>query len=97
MTSAVKDEQAPELRGFRDVQRLASFSYAHVPVQPITPTGDTFPSEKLYAQLSLWATQLVRRSLPGKHWVPHWIPRTRPYHRFSPGALRGIARLKPPL
>lgn len=93
MTSAVKDEQAPELRGFRDVQRLALFSYAHVPVQLITPTGDTFPSERLYDQLGLWAPQLVSRSLPGKH----WIPRTRPYHRFSPGALRGIARLKPPL
>ncbi|MDF6043539.1 SDR family oxidoreductase [Streptomyces sp. JH14] len=49
-------------------------AYAHVPVQLITPTGDIFLSEKLYDRLELWAPQLVRRSLPAKHWVP----RTRP-------------------
>ncbi|MEN8649890.1 SDR family oxidoreductase [Streptomyces sp. 21So2-11] len=49
-------------------------AYAHAPVQLITPTGDIFLSERLYDDLELWAPDLVRRSLPGKHWVP----RTRP-------------------
>ncbi|MFE4330239.1 SDR family oxidoreductase [Streptomyces sp. NPDC056831] len=56
------------------LRRPRTDAYAHVPVQLITPTGDIFLSEKLYDQLELWAPQLVRRSLPGKHWVP----RTRP-------------------
>ncbi|WP_328763201.1 MULTISPECIES: SDR family oxidoreductase [unclassified Streptomyces] len=49
-------------------------AYAHVPVQLITPTGDAFLSEHLYDELELWAPDLVRRTLPAKHWVP----RTRP-------------------
>ncbi|MFI8434271.1 SDR family oxidoreductase [Streptomyces sp. NPDC079020] len=49
-------------------------AYAHVPVQLITPTGDAFLSETLYDDLEHWVPQLVRRSLPAKHWVP----RTRP-------------------
>ncbi|MFG2293157.1 SDR family oxidoreductase [Streptomyces sp. NPDC048603] len=49
-------------------------AYAHVPVQLITPTGDAFLSERLYDELELWAPDLVRRTLPAKHWVP----RTRP-------------------
>ncbi|WP_434600443.1 SDR family oxidoreductase [Streptomyces sp. A5-4] len=49
-------------------------AYAHAPVQLITPTGDIFLSERLYDELEVWAPDLVRRSLPGKHWVP----RTRP-------------------
>ncbi|MFE3902631.1 SDR family oxidoreductase [Streptomyces sp. NPDC059153] len=56
------------------LRRPRTDAYAHVPVQLITPTGDIFLSEKLYDQLELWAPQSVRRSLPGKHWVP----RTRP-------------------
>ncbi|MGW7263110.1 SDR family oxidoreductase [Streptomyces sp. NPDC054842] len=49
-------------------------AYAHVPVQLITPLGDAFLSERLYDGLERWAPQLVRRTLPAKHWVP----RTRP-------------------
>ncbi|ORT57720.1 SDR family oxidoreductase [Streptomyces sp. CB03238] len=49
-------------------------AYAHAPVQLITPTGDAFLSERLYDELATWAPQLVRRTLPAKHWVP----RTRP-------------------
>ncbi|MFE9631643.1 SDR family oxidoreductase [Streptomyces sp. NPDC006463] len=49
-------------------------AYAHVPVQLITPTGDAFLSERLYDDLERWAPDLVRRTLPAKHWVP----RTRP-------------------
>ncbi|MFI5984162.1 SDR family oxidoreductase [Streptomyces sp. NPDC051555] len=49
-------------------------AYAHVPVQLITPTGDSFLSERLYDDLELWAPDLLRRTLPAKH----WIPRTRP-------------------
>ncbi|WP_393098044.1 SDR family oxidoreductase [Streptomyces sp. LN325] len=49
-------------------------AYAHVPVQLITPLGDAFLSERLYDELERWAPQLVRRTLPAKH----WIPRTRP-------------------
>ncbi|MFE3941574.1 SDR family oxidoreductase [Streptomyces sp. NPDC059118] len=56
------------------LSRPRTDAYAHVPVQLITPTGDIFLSEKLYDQLELWAPQLTRRSLDGKHWVP----RTRP-------------------
>ncbi|MFF3013007.1 SDR family oxidoreductase [Streptomyces sp. NPDC057939] len=49
-------------------------AYAHVPVQLITPTRDDFLSERLYDDLELWAPDLLRRTLPAKH----WIPRTRP-------------------
>ena len=49
-------------------------AYAHVPVQLITPTEDAFLSERLYDDLERWAPDLVRRTLPAKHWVP----RTRP-------------------
>jgi NAD(P)-dependent dehydrogenase (short-subunit alcohol dehydrogenase family)/pimeloyl-ACP methyl ester carboxylesterase len=49
-------------------------AYAHAPVQLVTPLGDAFLSEKLYDELEVWAPQLVRRTLPAKHWVP----RTRP-------------------
>lgn len=49
-------------------------AYAHVPVQLITPTGDAFLSERLYDGLERWAPDLLRRTLPAKHWVP----RTRP-------------------
>ncbi|MGW2814257.1 SDR family oxidoreductase [Streptomyces sp. NPDC001415] len=49
-------------------------AYAHVPVQLITPLDDAFLSPKLYAELEHWAPQLIRRTLPAKHWVP----RTRP-------------------
>jgi NAD(P)-dependent dehydrogenase (short-subunit alcohol dehydrogenase family)/pimeloyl-ACP methyl ester carboxylesterase len=49
-------------------------AYAHAPVQLITPLGDAFLSERLYDGLERWAPQLVRRTLPAKHWVP----RTRP-------------------
>ncbi|MEU6108447.1 SDR family oxidoreductase [Streptomyces albidoflavus] len=48
--------------------------YAHTPVQLITPTGDIFLSQRLYDELESWVPQLVRRTIPAKHWVP----RTRP-------------------
>ncbi|MGR8009603.1 SDR family oxidoreductase [Streptomyces hypolithicus] len=56
------------------LRRPRADAYAHAPVQLITPTGDMFLSEKLYDDLERWAPQLVRRTLPAKHWVP----RTRP-------------------
>ncbi|MDQ0951022.1 NAD(P)-dependent dehydrogenase (short-subunit alcohol dehydrogenase family)/pimeloyl-ACP methyl ester carboxylesterase [Streptomyces phaeochromogenes] len=56
------------------LRRPRSDAYAHAPVQLVTPLGDMFLSEKLYDELELWAPQLTRRTLPGKH----WIPRTRP-------------------
>ncbi|MFJ2743111.1 SDR family oxidoreductase [Streptomyces sp. NPDC087440] len=56
------------------LRRPRADAYAHAPVQLITPTGDAFLSERLYDDLALWAPQLVRRTLPAKHWVP----RTRP-------------------
>ncbi|MGW2859901.1 SDR family oxidoreductase [Streptomyces sp. NPDC001205] len=49
-------------------------AFAHVPVQLITPLDDAFLSPQLYAELEQWAPQLIRRTLPAKHWVP----RTRP-------------------
>ncbi|MCX4800495.1 SDR family oxidoreductase [Streptomyces sp. NBC_01214] len=49
-------------------------AYAHVPVQLITPTEDAFLSERLYDGLERWAPDLLRQTLPAKHWVP----RTRP-------------------
>ncbi|PJJ03253.1 short-subunit dehydrogenase [Streptomyces sp. 2333.5] len=63
-----RDNVLPRLR------RPRSDAYAHCPVQLITPTGDAFLSERLYDDLEEWAPQLVRRTLPAKHWVP----RTRP-------------------
>ncbi|BAC71964.1 short-chain dehydrogenase [Streptomyces avermitilis] len=56
------------------LSRPRTDAYAHAPVQLVTPLGDAFLSEKLYDELELWAPQLVRRTLPAKH----WIPRTRP-------------------
>lgn len=49
-------------------------AYAHVPVQLIHPTGDTFVSEQVFDELEVWAPQLTRRTLAAKHWAP----RTRP-------------------
>ncbi|MFD3538022.1 SDR family oxidoreductase [Streptomyces sp. NPDC058662] len=63
-----RDNVRPRLR------RPRPDAYAHVPVQLITPTEDAFLSERLYDELELWAPDLVRRTLPAKHWVP----RTRP-------------------
>ncbi|MBT2477948.1 SDR family oxidoreductase [Streptomyces sp. ISL-94] len=63
-----RDNVRPRLR------RPRADAYAHVPVQLITPTEDAFLSERLYDELELWAPDLVRRTLPAKHWVP----RTRP-------------------
>ncbi|MFD7101609.1 SDR family oxidoreductase [Streptomyces celluloflavus] len=56
------------------LRRPRADPYAHCPVQLITPTGDAFLSQRLYDDLEQWAPQLVRRTLPAKHWVP----RTRP-------------------
>ncbi|CAM5239349.1 SDR family oxidoreductase [Streptomyces avidinii] len=63
-----RDNVRPRLR------RPRPDAYAHVPVQLITPTGDAFLSERLYDGLEQWAPDLLRRTLPAKHWVP----RTRP-------------------
>lgn len=63
-----RDNVRPRLR------RPRPDAYAHVPVQLITPTGDAFLSPRLYDDLEGWAPDLVRRTLPAKHWVP----RTRP-------------------
>ncbi|ARF56458.1 SDR family oxidoreductase [Streptomyces gilvosporeus] len=63
-----RDNVIPRLR------RPRADAYAHCPVQLITPTGDAFLSQRLYDDLERWAPQLVRRTLPAKHWVP----RTRP-------------------
>ncbi|MFJ1535688.1 SDR family oxidoreductase [Streptomyces mirabilis] len=56
------------------LSRPRTDAYAHAPVQLVTPLGDGFLSERLYDDLEEWAPQLVRRTLPDKH----WIPRTRP-------------------
>ncbi len=56
------------------LRRPRSDAHAHVPVQLITPTGDTFLSPSLFDELESWVPQLVRRTLSAKH----WIPRTRP-------------------
>ncbi|WP_310725796.1 SDR family oxidoreductase [Streptomyces sp. N2A] len=56
------------------LRRPRADAYAHCPVQLITPTKDAFLSQRLYDDLERWAPQLVRRTLPAKHWVP----RTRP-------------------
>ncbi|MFJ7593049.1 SDR family oxidoreductase [Streptomyces sp. NPDC097617] len=63
-----RDNVRPRLR------RPRPDAYAHVPVQLITPTGDAFLSERLHDGLEQWAPDLLRRTLPAKHWVP----RTRP-------------------
>ncbi|MCX4675728.1 SDR family oxidoreductase [Streptomyces sp. NBC_01433] len=78
-TDSLPDDAAHGAWLYRDnvrsrLRRPRADAYAHVPVQLITPTGDIFLSEKLYDQLDHWVPQLVRRSLPAKHWVP----RTRP-------------------
>ncbi|MFJ2909294.1 SDR family oxidoreductase [Streptomyces sp. NPDC087228] len=78
-TSSLPSDAAHGAWLYRDnvrtrLRRPRTDAYAHVPVQLITPTDDIFLSQKLYDQLELWAPQLLRRSLPGKHWVP----RTRP-------------------
>ncbi|MFD7668289.1 SDR family oxidoreductase [Streptomyces sp. NPDC059788] len=56
------------------LRRPRADAYAHCPVQLIVPTGDAFLSQRLYDDLGHWVPQLVRRTLPAKHWVP----RTRP-------------------
>ncbi|NEE45057.1 alpha/beta fold hydrolase, partial [Streptomyces sp. SID8455] len=56
------------------LRRPRADPYAHAPVQLITPTGDVFLSQRLYDELESWVPQLVRRTIPAKHWVP----RTRP-------------------
>ncbi|MCY0942657.1 SDR family oxidoreductase [Streptomyces antarcticus] len=63
-----RDNVRPRLR------RPRADAYAHVPVQLITPTGDAFLSERLYDDLERWAPDLVRRTLPAKHWVPRSRP-----------------------
>lgn len=78
-TSSLPQDAAHGAWLYRDnirarLRRPRADAYAHVPVQLITPTGDAFLSERLYDELELWAPQLVRRTLPAKH----WIPRTRP-------------------
>ncbi|WP_030973842.1 SDR family oxidoreductase [Streptomyces sp. NRRL S-1824] len=78
-TPSLPDDAAHGAWLYRDnvrarLRRPRDDAFAHVPVQLITPTGDIFLSERLYDQLELWAPQLVRRTLPAKHWVP----RTRP-------------------
>ncbi|MGD3105237.1 SDR family oxidoreductase [Streptomyces sp. YGL11-2] len=61
------------------LRRPRADAYAHCPVQLITPTGDAFLSPRLYDDLEQWAPDLVRRTLPAKHWVP----RTRPDQLIS--------------
>ncbi|MEU0160069.1 SDR family oxidoreductase [Streptomyces sp. NPDC006261] len=78
-TASLPDDAAHGAWLYRDnvrarLGRPRSDAYAHAPVQLITPTGDSFLSERLYDDLEQWAPRLVRRSLPAKHWVP----RTRP-------------------
>ncbi|MFF9319985.1 SDR family oxidoreductase [Streptomyces sp. NPDC014735] len=78
-TPSLPDDAAHGAWLYRDnvrarLRRPRTDAYAHAPVQLITPTGDVFLSEKLYDRLELWAPQLLRRTLPAKHWVP----RTRP-------------------
>lgn len=78
-TASLPDDAAHGAWLYRDnvrsrLRRPRTDAYAHVPVQLITPTGDSFLSEQLYDDLEAWVPQLTRRSLPAKHWVP----RTRP-------------------
>ncbi|MFI8198023.1 SDR family oxidoreductase [Streptomyces sp. NPDC085942] len=78
-TASLPDDAAHGAWLYRDnvrarLSRPRADAYAHAPVQLITPTGDSFLSERLYDELEDWVPALVRRSLPAKH----WIPRTRP-------------------
>lgn len=78
-TASLPDDAAHGAWLYRDnvnarLRRPRSDAHAHAPVQLITPTGDVFLSERLYDDLERWVPQLVRRTLPAKHWVP----RTRP-------------------
>ncbi|MFE6159003.1 SDR family oxidoreductase [Streptomyces sp. NPDC056486] len=78
-TSSLPSDAAHGAWLYRDnvrprMRRPRADAYAHAPVQLITPSGDIFLSERLYDELELWAPDLVRRSIPAKHWVP----RTRP-------------------
>lgn len=78
-TSSLPSDAAHGAWLYRDnvrarLRRPRADAYAHAPVQLITPSGDIFLSERLYDELELWAPELVRRSIPAKHWVP----RTRP-------------------
>ncbi|MFJ2771602.1 SDR family oxidoreductase [Streptomyces sp. NPDC087300] len=78
-TSSLPQDAAHGAWLYRDnvrarLRRPRADAYAHAPVQLITPSGDVFLSERLYDELELWAPQLIRRTLPAKHWVP----RTRP-------------------
>lgn len=78
-TSSLPSDAAHGAWLYRDnvrarLRRPRADAYAHAPVQLITPSGDIFLSERLYDELEMWAPELVRRSIPAKHWVP----RTRP-------------------
>ncbi|MFF1693667.1 SDR family oxidoreductase [Streptomyces sp. NPDC058257] len=78
-TSSLPSDAAHGAWLYRDnvrarLRRPRADAFAHAPVQLITPSGDIFLSERLYDELELWAPELVRRSIPAKHWVP----RTRP-------------------
>lgn len=78
-TASLPDDAAHGAWLYRDnirarLRRPRADAHAHAPVQLITPTGDAFLSERLYDDLEQWVPQLVRRTLPAKHWVP----RTRP-------------------
>lgn len=78
-TASLPDDAAHGAWLYRDnirarLRRPRADAHAHAPVQLITPTGDAFLSERLYDGLEQWVPQLVRRTLPAKHWVP----RTRP-------------------
>ncbi|MDN0199376.1 SDR family oxidoreductase [Streptomyces sp. S.PNR 29] len=63
-----RDNVRPRLR------RPRTDAYAHVPVQLITPLGDTFLSERLYDDLERWVPQLTRRTLSARHWAPRSRP-----------------------
>ncbi|MGH4034724.1 SDR family oxidoreductase [Actinomycetota bacterium Odt1-20B] len=78
-TSSLPSDAAHGAWLYRDnvrarLRRPRPDAYAHAPVQLVLPLGDIFLSPQLYDELELWAPQLVRRTLPAKHWVP----RTRP-------------------
>lgn len=78
-TSSLPSDAAHGAWLYRDnvrarMRRPRADAYAHAPVQLITPSGDIFLSERLYDELEMWAPELVRRTIPAKHWVP----RTRP-------------------
>jgi len=45
-----------------------------IPVQLIVPEADRFASERLYDDLESHAPNLLRRSIPGGHWVPRTHP-----------------------